>query len=122
MHKLTIRNKSNPQFNAFSAVKHADFFGKFKGLMLKKQFGVSDSIVLDQGSESRLGSAIHMLFMYFDIGVFWVDSDCIVVDKILARPWKLAYTPKKPARFVIETDPKYLQEIELGDELEFIYD
>lgn len=70
--------------------------------------------------ESRLNTAIHMLFVFFELGVLWVNDQGIVVDKVLARPWRLSYTPRVPARYVIEAEPSILDMVDVGDHVQFI--
>ena len=49
-----------------------------------------------------------MMFMWIDLAVIWINSDFKVVDRVLARRWKLAYFPKCAARYVLETGPSHL--------------
>ena len=58
--------------------------------------------------------------MFIPIGVVWLDGHGRVVDTCLARPWRLLYTPRWPAQYVLETTPAILQRVTLGDELEWI--
>ncbi|GAB4510566.1 MAG: hypothetical protein OHK0046_07650 [Anaerolineae bacterium] len=71
------------------------------------------------GGEGRATTTIHMLFMLFSIGVVWMDASGKVVDKQLARPWRLAYAPKSPAQYYIEANPSILARVEIGDVLRF---
>ena len=65
--------------------------------------------------DSRLESAIHMLC---DLAVIWINDACQVVDKVLALKWKPAYSPARPARYVLETHPCHLDEFEVGDQVQ----
>jgi uncharacterized membrane protein (UPF0127 family) len=60
-----------------------------------------------------------MLFVSFDLSVIWINSNMQVVDKVLAKPWRLAYFSKKPARYVLEIHPERWGEYEIGDTVEF---
>ena len=75
MQKVTVVNISKPQATPITAVIHPDFGGKLAGLMFRKKFCAADSIILDQKSDSKLGSAIHMFFMNFPIAAIWVNSN-----------------------------------------------
>jgi uncharacterized membrane protein (UPF0127 family) len=68
--------------------------------------------------ESLVDSSIHMLFMNFDIAVFWVDKNNYVVDKVLAKKWHFFYAPKKPAKTIIETHYINFEKINIGDLLQ----
>ena len=98
-----------------------DSFGsKLRGFTFRRQLQPGEGLVLVEKRESRINTAIHMLFVFFDLGVLWVGEDGRVVDKALARPWRLQYTPQAPARYVIEAEPEILNQINVGDRLRFI--
>jgi uncharacterized membrane protein (UPF0127 family) len=58
-----------------------------------------------------------MLFVWMDLAVVWINSYNEVVDVKLARPWRPAYLPGKPARFVLELAAGHLQDFQVGDRL-----
>lgn len=99
------------------------FGGKLRGLTFRRQppgpQADCDGIVLVEKGESRLNTAIHMLFVFFDLGVLWVNDKGRVVDKKVARAWRPVYAPRAPARYVIEADPAIIERVELGDPLRF---
>lgn len=66
-----------------------------------------------------MDSSIHMLFVPFDLAVFWINTDMKVVDKLIAKAWKPAYVPAEPARFVLEIHPSRWEEYEIGHRVEF---
>jgi uncharacterized membrane protein (UPF0127 family) len=68
----------------------------------------------------KQNSAVTMLFCFMDLGVIWVNDAGEVVDKTVARPWRLSYVAQAPARYVVESDPVLLAEVEVGQRLEFI--
>ena len=71
--------------------------------MFTKSLPENYGLLLVQNSDSRLNSSIHMMFMWMDLAVIWINSDYSVVDLVLARRWKMAYLPKKAAKYVLET-------------------
>jgi len=73
---------------------------------------------LVQSGESRSAAAIHMWAVFFPLGVVWLDGGRGVVDTRLALPWRL-YVPRQPARYVLEGSPELLNQVALGDVLEF---
>ena len=100
--------------------KYCDnFSSQFMGLMFKNAIHDFEGLLLVQARDSRINSAIHMLFMKFDIAVIWINSEYTVVDKTLAKPWKLAIFPTYPARFTLECHPDRLREFHVGEKLEF---
>ncbi|GAB4571996.1 MAG: DUF192 domain-containing protein [Anaerolineae bacterium] len=97
----------------------ASFWCKFKGLMFRRNLPEDEGLLFVYSRESRTDTAIHMLFMRFPIATIWLDKNGVVVDKVLARPWRLAYTPRKPAQYFIEAPPALLDRVIIGDRLIF---
>lgn len=95
------------------------FFCKFAGLMFRKQLEDGEGLLMVEGKPSRSGTSIHMLFMFIPLTVVWLDENLIVVDKIVAKPWRLAYVPKQAAKFTLETSTDYYDSFNLGDALVF---
>ena len=93
------------------------FFTRLVGLMGCKELEENGGILLVQKKESRLDSAIHMLFMNSDITVLWLDKDMVIVDKRLARKWHLVYIPRKPSKFVLEIHKDVFNHFDIGDRL-----
>ncbi len=87
--------------------------------MFTKSLSADQGIVLVQSSDSKVNASIHMMFMWIDLAVVWIDSEYTVVDKVLARRWKLAYVPQKAARYVLETGVSHLSEYNIGDKVLF---
>jgi len=103
------------------SAKWCDGFGsKLRGFTFRRHLGESDGLVLVEKKDSRVSTAIHMLFVSFDLGVIWVNDAGEVVDKVLAKPWRLSYTPQAAARYVIELHPSLLEEVKVGDHIKFI--
>jgi len=91
----------------------------FVGLQFRPSLPADEGLLFVTRSESFVNSAIHMLNMFFAIGVVWLDRNGMVVDKQLAKPWRLAYAPKTPAQFYLEANIGILSVVELGDVLRF---
>jgi uncharacterized membrane protein (UPF0127 family) len=60
-----------------------------------------------------------MLFVWFDLAVIWINSDMLVVDKVLARRWHPAYVPKQPAKYILEIHPDRLDDFEIGHKVKW---
>ncbi len=91
------------------------FFCKMVGLMFFKELKENQGIILTEKKESRISTSIHMMFMNFDLAVFWLDKNRVIVDKVLAKRWMPAYFPKKPAQYVIELHASKLSAFSVGD-------
>ncbi len=120
MRWIKIENRDTPLVNPLK-VRYCDtFFSRLRGLTFRSSLPPDEGIILAQTRDSRLDSAIHMLGVWFDLGVVWLDGNHQVVDRKIARRWRLLYIPKDPARFVLEVHPGRLAEFNLGDRLSFI--
>jgi hypothetical protein len=94
-------------------ILHADtFFKRFLGLMGKKDF---DEILV---FENLTDSAIHTMFMRFEIDIYFIDENKVIYDKVTLEPWRF-YRPEKKARYIIETKKGKL-DLKTGDRLDFV--
>ncbi len=119
MKYIRITNQSQPDKPPIVAKYCQSFFCQLRGLMFTKSLPDHQGLLLVQGSDSRLNASIHMMFMWIDLAVIWLNSELQVVDATLARRWKFAYLPKQPARYVLETSVAYLQDFNIGDRVNF---
>lgn len=85
--------------------------------MFHKELGPQEGLLLVQPRDSRVDSSIHMLFVWFDLGVVWINADMIVVDCVVAKAWRPAYFPKEPAKYVLEIRPEELENFCVGDKV-----
>ena len=61
-----------------------------------------------------------MVAVPFDLGIIWINSAGVVVDKALAKRWIGIKSPKKPARYILELQPHHLDKFHPGDQIEFV--
>ena len=87
--------------------------------MFQKELAPSGGLLMVQGSESKANAAIHMFFVYMDLGVIWLNSSQKIVDIQLAKSWQPMYTPQFPAKYILEIHPRRLAEFTIGDQLSF---
>lgn len=95
------------------------FFSRMRGFTFTKPVTKEKGLVLVNAKDSQLESAITMLFVNYDLGVIWVNSAGEVVDTLVAKPWRLNYAAKAPARYVIEGHPSILEKVAVGDLIRF---
>jgi len=95
------------------------FWCHLRGLQFVRHLDDDEGLLFVTGSENKVDTAIHMLFMFMQIAVVWLDSSGKVVDKKLAKPWRLAYVPQAAAQYYIEANPSLLARVEIGDVLTF---
>ena len=116
---IFIQNQ-NKQIDNPVRVKYCDsFFCRLRGLMFRSVLARDEGLLLVIGKNSRADSSIHMLFMSFDLAVFWINSEMLVVDKVLAKSWRPAYFPAKAARYTLESHPSRYSDYEVGDKVHF---
>lgn len=100
--------------------KWCDGYGsKLRGFTFRRQLAETDGLVLVEKSDGKVNTSIHMLFVFFDLGVIWVNDAGLVVGTVLAKQWHLSYVPPAPARYVIEGHPTILEKVAGGDHLLF---
>ena len=119
MRQVIIRNLSQPLSRPLTARYCASFACRLRGLTFRRSLPDEWGLLLVQDRDSRLDAAIHMLGVWMDLAVVWINSHGKVVDLCLARRWRPAYIPKGPARYVLEMDPARLPEFKVGDEIRF---
>ena len=101
-------------------VGYCDSFAcRLRGLMFRSQLPVDEGLLLVNDRDSRIDSSIHMLFVSFDLAVFWINSRLEVVDKRIARSWRPAYFPIQSACYVLEIHPAHINDYEIGHKVEF---
>ena len=101
------------------AILCENFLSRLQGLMLKRDIPIDSGIILVQKSDSRVDSSIHMLGVFMDLGIIWINSQMIIVDTTIAKPWRPIYIPSHPAMYTLEVKPERLQEFQINDKVSF---
>jgi hypothetical protein len=115
----TLRNAATGAVVLPRARWCSSFLCKLRGLMFRASLSDDEGLLFVYGRESKLDTSIHMLFMAFPIACVWLDKDGVVVDKVLAKPWRPAYAPRVPAQYIIEATSAFLDKVQIGDRLAF---
>ncbi len=116
---IVVRNLSRLVKDPARVQRCESFVCRLRGLMFRSSLPVDEGLLLTIARDSRLDSSIHMLFVPFDLAVFWINSDLCVVDKIIARSWRPAYFPAHSARYTLEMHPQRFGDFSIGDEVDF---
>lgn len=119
MKYIKIVNQSHPESKSILAKYCESFLCQLRGLMFTKSLPDNHGLLLVQRSDSRLNSSIHMMFMWMDLAVIWINGEYSVVDLVLARRWKMAYLPKEAAKYVLEIGVSNLSDFNIGDKVRF---
>src|SRR4030066_2273439 len=118
MRVVGIRNFTRPLKSTLWANYCSSFLCRLIGLTFRRSIPSNRGLLLVQPRESRINSSIHMLGVWMDLAIIWINSDYIVVDKEIARSWRLAYTPRLPACYILELSTEWLSEFQVGDRIE----
>lgn len=118
--QITIENKSRT-IDKLSHIKYCDtFLTLLRGFTFRSRLDPDEGLLLVGKRDSRLDASIHMVFVWFDLAVFWIDSNLTVVDKVIAKSWRPAYFPKRAAQYVLEIHPDRWGDYEIGDAVQFM--
>lgn len=119
---LTVRNLKRPQPHPARIRWCESFLCRLRGLMFRTRLEPDEGLLLVQGRDSRLDASIHMFFVPFDLCVVWINADMEVVSKVIAKSWRPAYFPERPARYILEIHPERWEEYQAGERVEFIHE
>ena len=116
-----ITNLASGKTIARQIVRCNTFWKRGRGLMFRSERAVTEDQVylFVERRESVAQTTIHMFFVFFPIAVVWLDREKRVVDKTLARPFRPYYAPRQPAQYFLEGHPSLLEQVSVGDLLEF---
>ena len=114
MQYASLQNLSRPGARPLSVHYCASFLCRLRGLTFRR-LPPDGGLLLVESRDSRLDSSIHMLFVFFDLAVVWINSAGEVVDVKCARRWRPAYLPERPARYVLELAVERLDDFKVGD-------
>lgn len=114
MRRVLVRNLSRDDVKPVQAVYCASFLCRLRGFTFRRSLG-EEALLLVQAKDSRIDAAIHMLGVWVDLAVVWINTSGFVVDSCLARRWRPFYLPRRPARYVLEMAPERINDFQIGD-------
>jgi hypothetical protein len=117
--QVLIYNLTRPSTHPTQARYCSSFVCRLRGLTFRRSLPSADGLLLVQSRDSRVDASIHMLFVWIDLAVVWINNAQQVVDVRLARRWRPAYLPARPARYVLEMSAERLSDFRVGDQLRF---
>ncbi|HET7009813.1 MAG TPA: DUF192 domain-containing protein [Anaerolineales bacterium] len=116
---VNVVNESRGGLPVVRARWCASFLCRLRGLSFRSSLGKGEGLLLVERRASRVDASIHMLGMFFPLGVVWIDGDHRVVDTRLAQPWRV-YAPRSAAQFTLEASPQILDFLSPGEQVDFI--
>jgi uncharacterized protein len=120
MLQVAVKNLTNPHKTPLIVNYCDSFLSRLRGLTWRFNLSENEGILLVQPRDSRIDSAIHMLGVFIDLAVAWINDAGEVVDVRLARRWRPIYIPKLSARYILEMSPSRLNDFKVGDKIEFV--
>ena len=112
--KLNDNNENSEDIEAWYL---ESFLERLKGLMFQKDLPHNQAALFINNNETILDSAIHMLFMNFDISVFWLNKSDVIVDKKIAKKWSFIISPSVKAQKILEAHVEKFDKLNIGDQL-----
>jgi len=119
MSRLEVRNEASGQRVLSQVRRCSSFQCRLRGLTFRPALSDDEGLLLVGRRETRADSAIHMFFVFFPIGVVWLNGEGRVVDTVLARPFRPLYVPSAPAKDVLEGPEELLDRVSVGQRLRF---
>ena len=93
-------------------------FSKFKGLMFTLKLKNKQGIIIPLKKERISQAAIHMLFVFYNIDVLWLDNDYKIVDlRRNLKPFTFA-KPRNRAKYIVELPADSTSNINIGTRLQ----
>lgn len=117
--QVAVHNLSRPEVRPVVVKYCASFLCQLRGLSFRRSLELDRGLLLVQKRDSRVDSAIHMMGVFMDLGVVWINQAGEIVDIRLARRWRPAYVCRLPARYVLEINPERLEDFCTGEYVHF---
>ncbi len=104
------------------------FLCRLRGLTFRCSLHPDEGLLFVEPRASRMGTSIHMFFVFFPIAVVWLDDgdenggdveeqSLVVVDSQLAKPFRPYYAPQRAARYFLEGPPALLDWVHTEEQL-----
>jgi uncharacterized membrane protein (UPF0127 family) len=71
-----------------------------------------------KNKEVQFGASITMFFCFCSLDIIFVNKKGVIVDKVVLKPFKWNYTPKKKCLYVVETLKNGFSDLKIGDRVE----
>ena len=117
MRYVLIYNTTQPSSQPVLARYCTSFLCRLRGFTFRRELGPDEALLLVQSKDSRLDAAIHMIAVWTDLSVVWINNAGDVVDLCIAQAWHPFYMPSRPARYVLEMAPGRLGAFQAGDKV-----
>lgn len=119
MRYVFVQNLSRPLETPIRALVCETFLCRLRGLTFRRDIPINQGLLLVQNQDSRLDASIHMMGVFTDLSVVWINSQREVVDIRQARRWHPLYIPRRPAKYILELSPERWSDFQIGDQVNF---
>lgn len=119
MRWIEVRDATSGELILSSVRRCSAFSCRLRGLTFRRALGEDEGLLLVGQHESRIDTAIHMLFVFFPIAVVWLDCANRVVDAKVAVPFQPLCVSGARAKDVLEGPSDLIQRISVGQKLCF---
>ena len=93
------------------------FLCRLRGLTFRRALAPDEGLLFEEATESRLGTSIHMFFVFFPIGVVWLAADGTSSMPSAPKPSAPTTRPKRPRSTSLEARPTCSSWVEIGERL-----
>lgn len=119
MREVLIHNETKPLAQPLRAGYCNTFFCRLRGLSFRRSLPYNWGLLLVQDRDSRMDASIHMLGMWFDLAIVWINAELEVVDVHYARRWLSFIVPQRAAQYTLEIHPERIEDFQIGDRVRF---
>lgn len=119
MERIRVVKRSDPDVTVLVAWRCRSFLCRLRGLTFRRELPDGKGLLIEESRQSRWGASIHMLAVFFPLGVAWLNRERVVVDLRRADPWRF-YIPRQPAQYILEGPVGMLESLVVGDQLDFV--
>lgn len=119
MRWIEVRDANSEELILSSVRRCSAFSCRLRGLTFRRGLGEDEGLLLIGQRESRIDTAIHMLFVFFPITVVWLDRANRVVDTKVALPFQPLCVPAARAKDVLEGPSDLIHRVSVGQKLCF---
>ena len=75
MHRTSIDNLTHPLEKRLHVEICDTYLNRLRGYMFHEPIQIDQGLLFIETMESRVGTAIHMFFVNFDLGIIWIDKN-----------------------------------------------
>jgi uncharacterized membrane protein (UPF0127 family) len=100
-----------------SAQLCTSFWCKLRGVMFRRSITDDDCLLMSVGGDAE--AVIHTHFVFCPIAVVWLTADGEIIERVLAKPWRIYAPPRgRKPRWILEGPPDMLNRLGAAERLQ----